>query len=178
MINPRWLEVPWGNRKMCAATAYFRRDRTQPPPTTTIETLNYYTPPLSCRGQITLSNIDEICPLAIPNQISLISMHVPSLIKIPWHLHNLSSGNRKGVSRADNSVKILRNLPVSNRKPDLYNINAHTKFGENPLMFTQIIIRKRNTDRRTDVRLTDVQRETIMPRHYHVAGITTPWNST
>ena len=39
--------------------------------------------PLSCRGQGALSNIDEICPLAIPNQISLISMHVPSLVKIP-----------------------------------------------------------------------------------------------
>ena len=44
--------------------------------------LNYNTPPLSCHGQITLSNTDEICTLAIPNQISLISMHVPSLIKI------------------------------------------------------------------------------------------------
>ena len=33
--------------------------------------------------QITLSKIDEICPLAIPNQISLISIHIPSLVKIP-----------------------------------------------------------------------------------------------
>ena len=49
-----------------------------------------------------------------------------------------------GVSRADNSVKNLRNLPFSNPKPDLHNINAHTKFGENPLLFTQVIVRKRN----------------------------------
>ena len=48
-----------------------------------------------------------------------------------------------GVSTADNSVKNWRNLPISNPKPDLHNINAHTKFGENPLMFTQVIIRKR-----------------------------------
>ena len=34
-----------------------------------------------------------------------------------------------GVSRADNSVKNWRNLPISNPKPDLHNINAHTKFG-------------------------------------------------
>ena len=51
----------------------------------------------------------------------------------------------------DNSVKIWQNLPISNPKPDLHNINAHTKFGENPLMVTQVIIRKRKTDRRADV---------------------------
>ena len=87
-----------------------------------------------------------------------------------------------GVSPSDNSVKNWRILPISNPKPDLYNINAHTKFGENPLMFTQVIIRKRKTDGRSDGRttdgrpdrqtdgLTDDQRETIIPRHYCVAG--------
>ena len=70
-----------------------------------------------------------------------------------------------GVSRADNSK-----LPISYPKPDLHNSNAHTKFGVNPLMFTQVIIRKRNTDvRRTDGH-TNVQRETIIPRHYRVEG--------
>ena len=47
-----------------------------------------------------------------------------------------------GVSRADNSVKNWRNLPISNPNPDLHNINAHTMFGENPLLFTQVIVRK------------------------------------
>ena len=51
-----------------------------------------------------------------------------------------------GVSRADNSFKISLNLPISNPKPDLHNINAHTKFGENPLKFTHVIIQKRNMD--------------------------------
>ena len=59
-------------------------------------------------------------------------------------------------------------------KPDLHNINAYTKFGEDPSMFTQVIIRKRKTDGRTTDgrtdRHTDVQRETIIPRHYCVAG--------
>ena len=55
-----------------------------------------------------------------------------------------------GVSRADNSVKKRQNLAISNPKPDLHNINAHTKFGENPLMFTQVIIRKRETDGQTE----------------------------
>ena len=59
-------------------------------------------------------------------------------------------------------------MAISNTKPDLHNINAHTKFGENPLMFTQVIIRKRKTDGRTDGK-TDEQRETIIPRHYFVA---------
>ena len=98
------------------------------------------------------------------------SMHIASLVKIPCYLLKLSSRNENmGVSRADNSIKILRNLPISNPKPELHNINAHTKFGENPLMFTQVIIRKRKTDRRTDGH-TDVQRETIISRHYCVAG--------
>ena len=47
-----------------------------------------------------------------------------------------------GVSRADNSVKIWRNLPIGNTKPDLLNVNAYSKFDENPLLFTQVIIRK------------------------------------
>ena len=52
-----------------------------------------------------------------------------------------------GVSRADNYIKNWRNLPISNPKADLHNINAHTKFGENPLMFTQVIIQKRKHGR-------------------------------
>ena len=34
------------------------------------------------------------------------------------------------VSWTDNSVKIWQILPISNPKPDLHNINAHTKFGK------------------------------------------------
>ena len=97
-----------------------------------------------CLRQITPHKIDEICPLAIPNMISLLSIHIASLVKIPCYLLKLSSGNENmGMTQADNSVKNWRNLPISNPKPDLYIINAYTKFGENPLMFTQVIIRKR-----------------------------------
>ena len=52
-----------------------------------------------------------------------------------------------GVSRADNSVNILQNLPISNPKPDLLHVNAYSKFDENPLLFTQVIIRKRKYGR-------------------------------
>ena len=68
-----------------------------------------------------------------------------------------------GVSRADNSVKTWRNLPIGNPKPDLHNINAHTKFGENPLMFARYHPETKNgrtdeqTDGRTDSRTTIVK---------------------
>ena len=82
-----------------------------------------------------------------------------------------------GVFRADN-IKIWRNLPISKPKPDLHNIKAHTKFGENPLMFKQVIIWKQNRDGGTVVWLTDghtdVQGETKIHRHYCMAGYKTP----
>ena len=51
-----------------------------------------------------------------------------------------------GMSRADNSVIIWRNLPISNPNSDLRNINEHTKFGENPLMFIQNIMLSQKLD--------------------------------
>ena len=44
--------------------------------------------------------------------------------------------------QADNSFKNWGNFPISNQKPDLYNINAHTKFDENPFLFTHVTIQK------------------------------------
>ena len=46
------------------------------------------------------------------------------------------------MSQADNTVINWHNLPMSNPKADLYNINTHTKFGENPLRFTEIFVQK------------------------------------
>ena len=82
------------------------------------------------------------------NQILIISMHIASLVKRPCYLLKLSSRNENmGVSWADNYVKIWRNLPISNPKPDLLNVNAYSKFGENPLSFTQVIVRKQKYGR-------------------------------
>ena len=61
-----------------------------------------------------------------------------------------------GVSRADNSFKNWRNLPISNPKPDLHNINAHTKFGESPLMFTQVIIQNRKYGQITPSKIDEI----------------------
>ena len=60
-------------------------------------------------------------------------MHISIFVKILRDLHKLLSWNKNtDVTRADNSVKNWRHLPISNPKPDLHNINAHTQFGENP----------------------------------------------
>ena len=68
---------------------------------------------------------------------------------------------RKWKYRSVSDGQLRQNLTkfaISNPKPDLYNIIAQTYFGENPLMFTQVIIRKEiRTDGRTDVRQTDEQ---------------------
>ena len=73
---------------------------------------NDNTLPLSCRGKITMSNIDEICPLAIPNQISTISMHIPSLVKIHWCLLKLSSGNGKRIDGCKTDGRTDRHTDV------------------------------------------------------------------
>ena len=44
--------------------------------------------------------------ITILNQILIISMHLASLVKMPYYLLKLSSGNKNmGVSWADNSIK-------------------------------------------------------------------------
>ena len=45
-----------------------------------------------------------------------------------------------GVLQADNSVKNGQISPMSKPKADVHNINAHTKFGENQLIF--VIVQK------------------------------------
>ena len=62
--------------------------------------------------------------------------------------------------------KNWRNLPISNPKPLLPNINAHTELGENILVFAPILSGNKNrievppivlygwTDRRTDTQIT------------------------
>ena len=55
---------------------------------------------LTYHGQV----IDEIYPIIIPNQISTISMHIPSLVKIHWHSFKLSLGNENTDARTDRQM--------------------------------------------------------------------------
>ena len=109
-------------------------------------------------GQITIlnkilgvsqaDNRKNLTSLTILKQILIISMHIACLVKRPCYLPKLSSRNENmAVSRADNSVKIWRNLPISNSKPDLLTVNTYSKFDENPLLFTKVIIRKQKYGR-------------------------------
>ena len=105
-----------------------------------IEIYSSYCPETKIRmycGQTTPSKNGRNSTVAIPKQKSTITMHIPSLVKIHLYLLKLSSRNENmDLSQADNSVKNWRYLPINNPKPDLHKINAHTKFGENPLAFT------------------------------------------
>ena len=58
---------------------------------------------------------------------------------------------------------------MSNPKPDLHNINANTKFGENRMIFTQVIVWKQKYEQTYD-RPMGNQCDTIVPRNYRVAG--------
>ena len=122
-----------------------------------------------CRGliHVNISKTDEICQLAIPNQISTISVRKSIDIYSSYRPQK-----KNQTCRGQKTVKNWRKLAIINPKPDLHNINAHIKFGENPLTFTQVIVRKRKCgrtyDRRTDGHADD-QHETIIPRHYRVA---------
>ena len=86
-------------------------------------------------------------------------MHTPRLVKTELYLIKLSSRIentayskfdetrliftqvilqkwKQGNWQEDNSVQNWWNLPISNSKSDLHNSYAHTKFGENWLLFT------------------------------------------
>ena len=75
---------------------------------------NNNTLPLSCHGEITLSKTDEMYPIAIPNHISTISMHISSWVKIHWDLLKLLSWKKNiDVLWVDNSVTNWWNCPLA-----------------------------------------------------------------
>ena len=47
-------------------------------------------------------------------------------------------------------------MPIKHSKPDLHNINAHAKFDENPLTFTEVIIQKWKCGRAADRQLSKI----------------------
>ena len=93
-------------------------------------------------------------PISNPKP-DLLNINVLSLVKIPWHLLKISSGNENmGVSWADNSIKIWWNCPLAIPN-QISTISMHIPSLVKIHWFTQVIIQKQNTDRQMDVRLTD-----------------------
>ena len=89
-------------------------------------------PSLLCGGQITVSKVTESCPLAIPNQTSAISMHIPSMEKIHSYCLMLSSGNEnmEGLLLdrwTDDQCEILlpRQYHVAGCKNPLFGYTVH-----------------------------------------------------
>ena len=54
--------------------------------------------------------------------------------------YNLHYGDVRGDVLQPPHGTNIRNLPISIPQIDLYNMNAHTIFGENPFTFTQVIV--------------------------------------
>ena len=78
--------------------------------------MNDNSPPVYCHEEITLSKIDEMYPIAIPNQISTISMHISSWVNICWDLLKLLSWNETMVvSRQITLSKIDEICPWQSR---------------------------------------------------------------
>ena len=74
-------------------------------------------------------------------------MHLQNLIKIHQLVHMILSINEiltsiKGCNSVENEQKILFNHPNIN----LVNINAYTKFDQNPQINSQAIEHKQNSD--------------------------------
>ena len=86
-------------------------------------------------GQIALSKMGAICLLAISKQMSSISMHIPRLVKIPWCLKLLSRNENKDISEVDNSQKLTK-FAHEQSETRATQYQCSTKFGENPLIFT------------------------------------------
>ena len=89
----------------------------------------------------------------------MISIHIPSLVKSIYIYWSYRPATKIRTCRGQITLsKNRRNL-----KPDIYNINARTKFGKNLFIFTPFIIRKRKYGR-TDGRTTDGR------THGHLTG--------
>ena len=61
------------------------------------------------------------------------------------------------------TVKNRQNLQINNPKADVHKINAHSKFGENPLLFNQAIVRKRKKKLTFRGQITQTKIDEICP---------------
>ena len=74
-------------------------------------------------------------------------MCIQNLVRFCQFVLKILSGNEILTSnKGHNSVKILRKMTGNNPKPDLVNVDVHTKFGQILSIRSQDIERKRNSD--------------------------------
>ena len=64
------------------------------------------------------------------------------------------------ASRYEYLCQNLQNLPFSNPKPEFHNISANTKFGENPMTFTNLSFGNKNMDGQTNDSWMEYDRQT------------------
>ena len=81
----------------------------------------------------------EQYPVVLANLISTISMHIINFGENPLRFTQSYCPETKLWTRRGQIT--VKNSPIGNPKPDIYNINAHTKFGENRHLL--VIVRKR-----------------------------------
>ena len=121
-----------------------------------------------------LSKIEELCPLAIPNQTSTVSMHMPSLVKIIdiysrycLEMKILTCDGQITLSKINKICPLaIQNLIsiISMHIPNLLKIHLHLLKLSSGIKNTD-----KGTDRKMD-RPIDVQCEIIVPCHYCVSG--------
>ena len=87
-----------------------------------IKMWNDNTSPVLCSGQINMSKIDEVCPLAIPNQISTILVHISSLVKIHWYCPETKIQTWRADNFVQNCPLAIPNSTISVHKPSLVKI--------------------------------------------------------
>ena len=111
---------------------------------------------MSC-GKITPSKKDEILPLAIPKQMSTISMRTPSLAKIHCYLVNVSSRNKN----TDVTLSKIDEICLSAIPKHIFKTSMHT-----PILvkihryLLKLSSGNENTDGRTYDRRTDGRTDT------------------
>ena len=70
-----------------------------------------------------------------------------NLVKIFWFVLEILSGNGiLTLIKGNNFVNYLQKLTCNYPSLDLVNINAYTKFGQNPSILSEDIKQKRNSD--------------------------------
>ena len=121
----------------------------------------------ACLKQVTPSKIDEICPLAIPNLIFTISMHILSLAKIHWYSLKLSLRSEKtGMQITPSKIDKVCPLAIPNQ---ISTISMHNGSLAKIHWYLHVLKLSSGNKTWTDEH-TDDQHETLIPRHYHVAG--------